>query len=208
MSVWLQISSGEGPAECCWVVARLLEVLPAEAAAAGIEAHLLEATPGDEKGTYKTVLLSLNGPEEAAFAQRWQGTIQWIGRSAYRPNHKRKNWFVGVECFAPPETPSWSPDELRIEVMRASGPGGQHVNKTESAVRITHTPTGLSAVAREERSQHKNHKLALARLAQLFEQRKREAEGDLRKQRWQKQHALVRGNAVRVFEGADFKPRY
>jgi peptide chain release factor len=207
MSVWLQISSGEGPAECCWVVARLLEVLLAESSGAGIHANLLEAAPGDEEGTYKTVLLSLTGPDESAFAERWRGTIQWIGRSPYRPNHKRKNWFVGVERFAPPESPSWSPDELRIEVMRASGPGGQHVNKTESAVRITHVPTGLCAIAREERSQHKNRNLALARLAQLFEQEKSAAEGDLRKQRWQKHHALVRGNAVRVFEGADFKAR-
>ncbi len=207
MSTWLQISSGEGPAECAWVVARLLDVLLAEAAAGGLEANLLEAVPGDEKCTFKTALLALDGPEAPAFVAPWRGTIQWVGRSPYRPNHKRKNWFVATECFAPPEAPSWSPDELRVEVMRSSGPGGQHVNKTESAVRITHVPSGLSAIAREERSQHRNRKLALARLAQLFERQQGAAEDDLRKRRREQHRALVRGNAVRIFEGPDFKPR-
>jgi peptide chain release factor len=207
MSVWLQISSGEGPAECCWVVARLREVLSAEAAAAGLEAHVLEAVAGDQPGTCRAVLLALSGPGEEAFAEPWLGTIQWVGRSPYRPNHRRKNWFVGVERFAPPEAPAWSPDELRVEVMRSPGPGGQHVNKTESAVRVTHLPTGLSAIAREERSQHKNRNLALARLARLFEERRAEAEGDVRRRRRQQHHALERGNAVRVYEGPDFRLR-
>jgi peptide chain release factor len=207
MTLWLQITSGEGPAECCWVVARLLEVVSAEAAAARVDARLLEAVPGDEKGTLKSALLSLDGDGASDFAAGWRGTVQWVGRSPYRANHKRKNWFVGVEAHEPPEAPEWRPEELRVEVMRAGGPGGQHVNKTESAVRVTHVPTGLSAVAREERSQHRNRALALARLAGLFEEQKDGAEGDLRRRRWQQHHALVRGNAVRSFEGPDFKAR-
>jgi peptide chain release factor len=206
MSRWLQITSGQGPAECCWVVARLVEVLRREASAAGLTLDLLEATEGDKTGTFRSVLLSLDGEREANFASSWRGTVQWIGKSPYRPNHKRKNWFVGIEVFAPPEKPAWSEDELEVETMRASGPGGQHVNKTTSAVRITHVPTGLAVIAREERSQHRNRKLALARLADLFAKQGTKAEGNARQQRWEQHATLERGNAIRVFRGEDFKP--
>ncbi len=63
--------------------------------------------------------------------------------------------------------------DIKIETMRASGPGGQHVNKTESAVRITHFPTGMNTIAKEARSQQQNKKLALARLASMLQKKER-----------------------------------
>ena len=76
-----------------------------------------------------------------------------------------------VSALLPLEVPHWSDNEFKIEKMRASGPGGQHVNKTETAVRITHMPTGITAVAQEERSQHLNRKLAMSRLNVLLRQK-------------------------------------
>jgi peptide chain release factor len=101
---------------------------------------------------------------------RWIGAIQWVAQCPLRPHHKRKNWFIGVfELPALPDVPkALAAHDVRFEAFRAGGPGGQHQNKTESAVRATHIASGLSVVAREERSQHRNKALALERIAALL----------------------------------------
>jgi peptide chain release factor len=99
-------------------------------------------------------------------------------------------------------TPTWNERELSIETLRASGPGGQHVNRTESAVRVTHRPTGLSVLAQEERSQHLNRRLALARLAALLAERAEQQSRAAEDQRWRQHTQLERGNAVRIYRGS------
>lgn len=89
--------------------------------------------------------------------------------------------------------------EVRWETMRASGPGGQHVNRTESAVRVTHVPSGVQATAMEERSQHRNRKLALARLTKKLNEIDSKRYGEAREERWRAHLELERGNPVRVF---------
>ena len=104
----------------------------------------------------------------------------------------------------PPETPAWTLDELRIDTMRSSGPGGQHVNKTSSAVRITHLPTGISVVAQEERSQHRNRALAMARLAKVFELSAEDAKNEKTKELWLQHWDLERGNEIQTYIGPEF----
>jgi len=82
--------------------------------------------------------------------------------------------------------------------MRASGPGGQHVNRTESAVRVTHIDTGLQASASEERSQHRNRKLALARLAEKIRQSREQQNAGKKEELWRGHRELERGNPVRT----------
>jgi peptide chain release factor len=155
------------------------------------------------------VLLGLEGPSGgeaalAAFLRGWVGPVRWSARSPFRPEHKRRNWFVGVGTLAVPVKLHWTERELHWDTMRASGPGGQNVNKTESAVRLTHVPTGLSVVAREERSQHQNRRLALARLAALFDAQGRALQGKAAQDRWAQHDDLERGNPVRLYAGPDF----
>ena len=140
-----------------------------------------------------------------SLVNQWIGTVQWIGKSQFRPQTKRINWFVGVEIYLPPEQLKWSADELKIETMRASGPGGQHANKVESAVRITHMPTGISATAQEERSQMLNRKLAMARLTAHFEEANSQKTKNVQKDRWHQHNALERGNPVRIYKGSKFQ---
>ncbi len=202
---WLQISSGRGPAECCWVVARLAGFLIDEAGKLRMRAELLEAVPGDLPGTFRSALVAVTGEESLdGFIADWQGAVQWIGKSMFRPHHKRKNWFVDVKAFAPLEHAPWRAGDIRVDRMRSSGPGGQHVNKTESAIRVTHSPTGLCAVSQEERSQHLNKKLAMARLQELVRRRANQSEKRLDRRRWDRHNGIERGNAVHVFRGSKF----
>jgi peptide chain release factor len=191
------------------VVAQLLPILCGQAQQAGLVAELIDAVPGQEPDTLRSAMVALAGADAAllALADSWVGSVQWVGKSPFRPHHKRQNWFVGVERFAVPQVPQWSERELEFHTLRASGPGGQHVNKTESAVRVVHKPTGLAVVAREERSQQQNKKLALARLAALLAEKGQQAQAAATQERWDQHNSLTRGNPVRTYAGRPFRPR-
>lgn len=208
--IWLQISSGRGPAECQIAVAKLADVLVKEARKAGFACEALDVVAGRERGAALSALLSIEGENARAFAEKSRGSVLWICPSPVRAGHKRKNWFVGVDLLAPPDAAGAAAlrlADVAFEAMRASGPGGQHVNKTESAVRATHKPTGLVATAREERSQAMNKKLALARLAGMLADGASAAKADAERDRWAQHDTLERGRPVRTFEGPEFKER-
>ena len=164
---WLQVTAGKGPVECAWAVVQVVEKIHHEAKTAGLSARTVEIHAGPESGTAESALIAVSGggQDVEGFVRNWRGTVQWIARSPFRPEHKRKNWFVGVEILEAVAETLFDAKDVYWETMRASGPGGQHVNRTESAVRVTHLPAGMQAAASEERSQHRNRKLALARLA-------------------------------------------
>lgn len=200
----LHLSSGQGPKECEWVVAELAKALCREGSAAGLACEPIEPI----QGPASTALLRLSGDGAEAFAATCIGTIRWIGTSPFRPLHKRRNWFVGVQPVRIDEPSSDLRDEdIRYQTFRASGPGGQHVNKTDSAVRATHVPTGLVASSQDQRSQFANKRIARLKLAMLLDDRRRADQAGGKRALWDQNRELERGNAVRTYEGERFRRR-
>ncbi len=202
--VILHLSSGHGPQECEWVVFQLALALCSEGRSAG-----LACTPVEQiTGPVASALLSVSGAEAEAFIADCIGTVRWVGTSPFRPLHKRRNWFVGIQRIsAGKETPDLREEDIRYQTLRASGPGGQHVNKTDSAVRATHLPTGLTTLSQDQRSQFANKKIARIKLAMLLDDRRRANEAGGKRALWDQSQELERGNAVRTYEGERFRRR-
>lgn len=196
----IQISAGKGPAECCRVVAKVLELMLKQAAGYGMSLQVLDTKKGDLNGTLLSATLKAEGKDLSAFKKDWEGTILWIAQSPYRKMHKRKNWFAGVAIFPVPAHQLWQEKDIRYETCRASGPGGQNVNKVETAVRATHIPSGIQVLAMDSRSQLQNRKYSTERLkekvmawqySQLLVQQQAQ---------WQEHNQLERGNPVKTIE--------
>ena len=206
-AVYLQISTAQGPAECRIFARFVLGKLLAEAQAKGIDAELVTET-ADKHGILSATL-KLEGQKAESLAQTWQGTLQWICPSPIRPKHPRKNWYIGV--FRLPDMPQMyempSENGIEFQTCRSGGKGGQHVNKTESAVRATHKESGISVRVESERSQHANKKLAVMLLAQKLAEYHAGQAGSFAQEQHAQLYQVERGNPKRTFVGATFKEK-
>ncbi|BDD07617.1 peptide chain release factor H [Fulvitalea axinellae] len=203
-SYLVQITSGRGPAECCLAVAKLTKAFLKEAKKSGLEAKVAERNAGPETNTLSSALIEISGKEMENFRKSWEGSVLWITKSPYRKFHKRKNWFVGVR-FIERNTGKISSRRIEFQAVRASGPGGQHVNKTSTAVRATDLATGISVLAQDSRSQKQNKALALERLEAKFRERELADALDSASEQWETHLNLERGNPIRTFRGPEFR---
>ena len=192
------ITAGRGPVECRYAVKRVLEELCRDATR-----HDVAASADPNHDPCASVIVSLDGVGAETFVRSWEGTIQWIVKSNLRKSVERKNWFVAVKRLAAPQ---YVPEltAVKFETLRAGGPGGQHQNKTESAVRATHVATGNSVVARDGRSQYRNKALAIVRLQQLMSAINERHQSKEAAKDWLKRIDVQRGTPVRIYEGPDF----
>ena len=191
-----QISSGQGPAECELGVAKLLAYLQSN-----YDVSVVDYSPGYNEGTYRSVRFY----SETALTD-YIGSVQWICRSPYRPEHKRKNWFIDFSACEVSKVEKFDPEQVVFDTFRSGGKGGQNVNKVETGVRAIYLPTGQAVVCTEERSQHANKQKAMARLQELIRKDNSSRKAEEKNDNWRCHTQLERGNARKCFAGMEFVP--
>ncbi|HSK05158.1 MAG TPA: peptide chain release factor-like protein [Kofleriaceae bacterium] len=197
----LLITSGVGPAEARRFVVQLAARLERLAALRGLAIRdvALHGAPDDAP---RSVTLRLHG--DPALLAGEHGSHVLVHRSTARGRSSRKRWFAAVSLHpsvdpAPADLPALPRDALEITACRAGGPGGQHVNKVSSAVRVHHLPSGLTVRCAGARSQKANLEHALRRLAHLLHERAAERRAAALGTRREAHYRVERGRAVRTY---------
>lgn len=171
-NAFLDIQSGSGGTEAQDWAEMILRMYLRWGEAHDFKVELIEASPGDVAGI-KSATVRFEGEYAFGLLRTETGVHRLVRKSPFDSGGRRHTSFAAV--FVSPEIDDdieidINPADLRIDVYRASGAGGQHVNKTESAVRITHVPTGVVTQCQNDRSQHKNKATAMNQLkAKLYE---------------------------------------
>lgn len=193
----VQITSGKGPVECEFFVQETFSWMKKELECLKLPYRVLEMTEGKVAG-FQSITFEVD--ENLEFLNSWVGSIQFVGKSKFRINHQRKNWFIGVFEIENFFEIQMDRRDLEFQTMKCSGNGGQNVNKVNSAVRITHLPTKIQVVAMDSPSQLENKKIAIERLKLKILELNAKKYSKQKQNQWMNHLQLERGNPKRIFK--------
>ncbi len=200
-NAYLSVHAGAGGTESCDWAQMLLRMYTRWCENAGFQVEQVDVVPGEEAGIRQATVL-VKGDYAYGYLKSEIGVHRLVRLSPFDSAHRRHTSFAAVDVM--PEVDDnveieINEQDLHIDFYRASGPGGQHVNKTSSAVRITHVPTGIVVQCQSERSQHKNRKMAMSMLkARLYQQRQREREQAVA-EAYNEKGEIAWGNQIRSY---------
>jgi peptide chain release factor 2 len=197
----ISINAGAGGTESCDWVSMLLRMYTRWAESHDFGVTVIDILPGEEAGT-KNVTAIIKGAYAYGYLRSEMGVHRLVRISPFDANKRRHTSFASVDVIPEVEADvaiEIRPEDLKIDLYRAGGKGGQHVNTTDSAVRITHLPSGLVAQCQNERSQYQNKQVALNILkSRLYENRRREKEERLAKEN-DKKMKIEWGSQIRSY---------
>ncbi|KAE8974345.1 Peptide chain release factor 2 [Phytophthora rubi] len=203
-SCFVEIQAGAGGTDSCDWTAMLARMYGRWGEARGFQVQHVDESVGDEAG-FRSVVLRLDGAYSYGWAKTEAGVHRLVRISPFDSAGRRHTSFAQVRVY-PMAAEGRSDSEieisskdLRIDTFRSSGPGGQHVNSTDSAIRITHLPTGIVVQSQSDRSQHRNKAEALAMLRAKLYQRKLDEEARKRQQFAQGLGENAWGNQIRSY---------
>ena len=198
----LSINAGAGGTEACDWANMLLRMYQRWAELRGWEVEVEDALPGEGAGI-KSVTLLIKGENAYGFCKAERGVHRLVRISPFDSNKRRHTSFASVDTIAEIEEASSEivipPNEFQVDTFRSGGKGGQNVNKVETAVRITHIPTGLVVASQAQRSQHQNRATAMnLLLSRIFAQRQDAAKAEMERFYGEK-GSVSWGNQIRSY---------
>ncbi|KRP35955.1 MAG: peptide chain release factor 2 [Opitutaceae bacterium BACL24 MAG-120322-bin51] len=197
----LTVHAGAGGTESCDWADMLFRMYSRWAEQAGFSVDVLDISPGEEAGI-SGATIRISGPNAFGYAKAERGVHRLVRISPFDSASRRHTSFSSVDVIAELEDDAdivVDPSDLRTDVYRASGKGGQHVNKTESAVRLTHIPSGIVVTCQNDRSQIKNKATAMRTLkSRLYEKQEDEKRSEIEKFYGEKGD-IAWGNQIRSY---------
>jgi len=198
---FLSVHAGAGGTESCDWAQMLVRMYSRWAEKENYETVLVESLPGEEAGL-KSATLRIAGRWSFGYLKGETGVHRLVRISPFDSSNRRHTSFAAVDVVPDIKDTiqiELNENEIEMEFLKSSGPGGQHVNKTSSAVRLKHIPTGITVVCQSERSQHKNRKIAYSLLkGKLYQHQRRKREKELQ-QLYDEKGDIAWGNQIRSY---------